>query len=73
MQAGVVSGKFVAINQLNHRFPEDIRSLKMKTTLLHNHSHAAAGSYLVFHDSFNLSTYMAEDKLSSYFPCSWFL
>jgi hypothetical protein len=60
---------FPKIENLGHKFPDDVKNLDCPITLLHNHSHSHG--YLVFSEDFRIATY--KDDISEFYPCSWFL
>lgn len=70
----MLSSKFLDINQLYHRFPEEVRYLDIQLTLLHNHPHAPSNFYLVFLNDFKRAIYLPqEDIKDKYYPCSFYL
>ena len=73
LSPGVQSSKFLDINQIHHRFPEDLKSIGFGVTLLHNHPHAKTGCLLLYSSDFNESTYVDVETTSNYSPCSWYL
>jgi hypothetical protein len=56
--SGINSDKFLDINSLEHRFPEEVAKIGFATALLHNHDHASPNSYLVYRNDFTEAEYM---------------
>jgi hypothetical protein len=73
-QPEVHSHKFLIINTLEHRFPEELKGLGIPVTLLHYHSHCPPNYVLVYQDNFMKSEYLSREQAEAkYFPCSWYL
>lgn len=73
MSCGVLSAKFVDIRSGEHHFPSTVDSIGFPVTLLHNHSHAPAGYYLVYRSGFTLAEYLPREEAEKAVPCSWFM
>lgn len=70
----IQSFRFVDIDQLEHRFPNDVRELGVSVTLLHSHHHCKENYVLVFKSNFTKSSYHTyEEAAQNYYPCSWLL
>jgi hypothetical protein len=71
---GLQNERFVDINQVHHRFPEELKDIGFATTLLHNHPHVPSGYFLVYKNDFTTAEYLPLTKITNnYFPCSWYL
>lgn len=64
--------EFIEIDQVSHRFPQEIKEIGFSTTLLHHHSHAPPDSVLVYMKDFSKAEYRPLAEARSYFPCSWY-
>lgn len=53
----------------NHKFPDEVKELKIAVTLLHKHEHDHG--YLVYAEDYKTSFY--RDDVSGYNACSWYL
>jgi hypothetical protein len=70
----IQSSRFVDIDQLEHRFPNNVKELGVSVTLLHSHHHCKKNQVLVFESNFKESSYHTyEEAVKNYFPCSWLL
>ena len=65
---GIQSQKFLDINQLEHKFPEKLKSIGFGVTLLHNHPHARPGYKLLYSHDFKSARYVDEQNSQIYTP-----
>lgn len=69
---GIQSAKFLDITKLEHRFPEEIKSIGFSVTLLHNHPHCKTNQVLLYDADYKMACYVDSDQ-KDYSPCSWYL
>lgn len=72
MSAGTISQKFVDINKVVHKFPQELTEIGFSVTLLHNHPHAPKNYVLLYENDFTKSRYVSLEEAEEYFPCSWY-
>ena len=73
LRSGINSDRFLDINGLEHRYPEEVAKIGFATALLHNHDHASPNSYLVYRNNFTEAEYMPLNQASSFYSCSWYM
>jgi hypothetical protein len=69
---GIHSDKFLDINESEHEFPDQIKTIGFSVTLLHNHGHAPMNHVLCYKSGFTLAEYQPKEKARLLTPCSWF-
>lgn len=60
--SGIRSPKFLDINQIEHRFPEQLQNIGFPVTLLHNHPHAPANYVLCYKTGFTFAEYLPKES-----------
>lgn len=57
VRPGINSSKFLDINDIEHHFSTELKSIGFPVTLLHNHKHTPPDHVLMFKKGFNRAEY----------------